>query len=144
MAGAAVNIGTGTTITFATSGFSAEVIETVDWTAITRGAVDTTHMTSTQATSGTFGGRTFVPTKFADPGQIALVVHLNPQTNVPIHGAAETVTITFPLVTGDATAAYWYCSGFVTEMGPSVPLEDKMTNRLVIKLTGLATMVDAT
>ena len=144
MPGAAVNIGTGTTITFATSGFTAEVIETIDWTTITRGAVDTTHMTSTQASTGNFGGRTFMPTKLADPGTINLMVHFRPDTNVPIHGAAETITVTFPLVSGDATAAYWYGTGFITEMGPSVPLEDRMTNRLSLKFSGLVTMVDAT
>ncbi len=143
MAGASVNIGTGTTITFATTGFSAEVIETVEWTGITRPAVDTTHMTSTQASTGQFGGRTFIPPKFADPGQIALMLHFNPQTNVPINSAAETITVAFPLVSGDATAASWSGTGFITEMGPSVPLEDKMVNRVTIKLSGLITMTDA-
>jgi hypothetical protein len=144
MPGAAVNIGTGTTLTFTTSGFSAEIIETIDWTAITRGAVDTTHMTTTQPSAGNFGGRTYIPTKFADPGQIALMVHFKPDTNVPINGVAETITVTFPLVTGDATAASWSATGFITEMGPSIPLEDKMVNRITVKLTGLVTMTDAT
>lgn len=144
MAGATVNIGTGTMITFNTSGFTAEVIETVDWTNVARQAVDTTHMKSTQASAGQFGGRTFMPTKYADPGQVALMVHFNPDTNVPIHANPETIRVTFPLVSGDATAAYWESSGFITEMGPSIPLEDKMVNRLTVKLTGLVTMTDAT
>lgn len=144
MPGASVNIGTGTTITFGTSGFTAEIIETIDWTTVTRGAVDTTHMTSTQASAGNFGGRTFMPTKFADPGTINLMVHFKPDTNVPIHGLSETITVTFPLVSGDATAASWSSSGFITEMSPAIPLEDKMTNRITVKLTGLVTMTDAT
>lgn len=143
MPGAAVNIGTGTTLTFATTGFTAEIIETISWNAIARGAVDTTHMTSTQASAGQFGGRTFMPTKFANPGQIVLQVHFKPDTNVPLHAAAETIRATFPLVTGDATAAYWEATGFITEMGPQIPLEDKMTNAITIQTSGLVTMTDA-
>lgn len=143
MPGTTVNIGTGTTILFATTGFTAEVIETVDWTGITRAAVDTTHMVSTQAGAGQFGGRTFIPPKFADPGQIALMLHFNPQTNVPIHAVPEIIRVTFPLVAGDATSAYWECTGFITEMGPSIVMEEKMTNRVTIKLSGLVTMTDA-
>jgi hypothetical protein len=144
MPGAAVNIGTGTTLTFTTSGFSAEIIETIDWTGITRGAAQTTHMTTTQATTGQIGGHTFIPTKFADPGQIALQVHFNPQTNPPLHQAPETIRITFPLVTGDATAAYWEGTGFMIEMGPSIPLEGVMVNRCVIKMSGIMVFTDAT
>ena len=144
MPGATVNIGTGTTITFATTGFSAEIVETINWANIARPAVDTTHMLSTQPTSGTFGGRTFIPPKFADPGEITLQVHHNPQLNVPINSAPEVITVTFPLVTGDATAAYWSGTGFITSMGIAIPLEDKMQNTITVKMSGLITYYDAT
>ena len=144
MPGTAVNIGTFTQISFATTGFTAQVIETVEWSGIARGAVDTTHMRSTAASTGQFGGRTFMPTAFADPGSIALMLHFAPDTNVPIHQPAETIRVTFPLVSGDTTAAYWESSGFITEMAPSIPLEEKMVNRVTVKLSGLVTMTDAT
>lgn len=144
MPGAAVDIGTGTTITFGTTGYSAQIDETIDWSDVTRGAVRTTHMGSTQPSVGQFGGHTYIPTKFANPGTLNLLVHFNPNDNVPIHQPPEMITATFPLVSGDMTAAYWYGTGFIIAASPSIPLEDKMVQRLTLQMSGNITMVEAT
>jgi hypothetical protein len=143
MPGTAVNVGTGTTVTFGTSGYSAN-LENVDWSGIDREAFPTTHMGTTQAGANQFGGKTFLPSKFADPGEITLEVQFNPQTNPPVHGVAETITVTWPQVTGDSTAASWACSGFVRSFRVSDPHDGKMMATIVAKLTGVATMTDAT
>ena len=142
MAGATVDVGTGTTITFGTSGFTANLMS-VRWSGISRAAIDTSHMGTTAAGANQFGSRTFIPGDLVDPGELALEVQFNPQTNPPIGAAAETITVTFPLVAGDATPASWACSGFVTAFEITDPLDDKMMATMTVKLSGKVSMTDA-
>jgi hypothetical protein len=143
MPGAAVNVGSGTTVTFGTSGYSANV-ENIDWSGMEREAFPTTHMTTTQPGANQIGGKTFIPSKYADPGEITLEVQYNPQTNPPLNGPAETITITFPLVSGDSTAANWACSGFLRSFRLTDPHDGKMMATAIIKMSGLITFTDAT
>lgn len=142
MPGAAVDVGHGTTITFGTSGWTGN-IESVTWGGISRTVIETSHMGTAAAGANKFGNRTYVPGDLVAPGQITLAVHFNPQTNPPIGAAAETITVTFPLVSGDATPATWAASGFVVSFDLQDPMDDKMTASLVIQLSGNVTMTDA-
>lgn len=138
MAGADVYIGTGTTVTFLTSAFSAQVTS-ISMSGLSRESVDVTHMGST----GTLGGKAFIPGKLADPGELTLEIHFNPDDTPPIMQAVETIRITFPLITGDTTPAKWECSGFATGFEFTDPLEAKMTGSLTIKCTGNITITPA-
>lgn len=143
MAGTAVNVGTASTVTFGTSGYSAN-IENVDWSGMERAAFETTHMSTTLPGANQIGGKTFIPSKFADPGEITLEVQYNPQTNPPLNGVAETITIGWPLVSGDSTAASWACSGFLRSFRITDPHDGKMMATAVVKLSGNISFSDAT
>lgn len=133
---AAVDIGTGTTVSFATSLFSAQVLA-VRGPNLTRGSVDTTHMGSTLPSSTELGGRTHIPVKLPDMGELELDIHFNPDTWPPIRGAAEVIRLTFPIPSGLSNGAYIQGSGFVISFDSAVPLEDKMTGTLRVKCSGV-------
>lgn len=145
MAGTTVDVGSGTTVAFTTGGFSAELID-VQWSGITRGSIETTHMgtTATAAAGATFGSRTFMPTDFTDPGELTLEYHFDPDITPPIEDATgDTVTVTWPKAAGDSSAAKWVGTGFVTGYTVNDPMEDKQTATLVFKLSALVTKTAA-
>jgi predicted secreted protein len=53
-------------------------------------------------------------------------------------GTAEVWTITIP---GPSIFA---CSGFITALGPAIPFDDKITQDVTIKLSGVVTYTDET
>lgn len=118
-----MEIGTGTTITFA-SGFFAEILDVSPPNA-SRESIQVSHM-------GTTDAHTFKPTDLADWGELTVEMGFDPATTVPITNAAETVTITFP----DSGATTWVFEGFMTGFEPSDPLEDRMTATATIKVSG--------
>ena len=125
------DVGTGTTIGFGTSGFSAEILN-VDGASMTREVIDTSHM-------GTTTWRTFIPGDLSDPGEVTFEFHFDPDAQPPINGAAEPITITFPLPAGQATPATLVGSGFISSWEFSDPFEDKMTANGTIKWSGALT-----
>lgn len=132
---AATTIGTGTTVTFGTSGFTAQVLE-VGWSGIEREAVDSTHM-------GTTTARSFIPSSLYDPGEIEMEVAFDGDDAPPISAAAETITVEFAKkASGSTNGAQWAATGFLTGVEVTAPLEDKMTATLTIKLSGEITFTD--
>lgn len=139
----AVDIGTGTTIVFGTSGFNAEVTD-VDWGGLSREAIETTHLGTAVAGAGKVGSKTYIPGDLSDPGEISLTGHFNPNLKPPMEAAAETITVTFPLPAGGTTPATWVASGFMTAFAETTPLEDKMGFTATIKITGNITVTQST
>ena len=143
MAGTPVNLGTGTGITFATSGFDAQLLS-VEWSGISREVVDTTFLTVTDPGAGKIGNRTYKTAIAVDPGTLECEFHFDPDNSPPIGGNPETITITFPLVSGDASAANWSAQGVMTEYNVTgISLDEKMVARATIKLTGAITITAA-
>ena len=122
MASPLVDIGTGITIAFGTSGFTCEILDVTPPEA-TRESIQTSHQ-------GTTTAHTFTPTDLYDPGGLEISFHFNPDTDPPIDGAAEDITITF------TSGATWAFSGFMTNYAASAPLEDKMTGSATFKASG--------
>lgn len=120
--------GTATTIAFGTSSFTAEVIS-INGSDITREDIDVTHLGSTSYME-------FQPAKLADGGTIEMEIHFDPDAQPPILGAAETITITFPLPAGQATPADLEFTGYVNSWGFEVPLEEVMSAEITIKVDG--------
>lgn len=124
--------GTGTTIVFGTSGFTAD-IESISLSGIERESIPTSHL-------GTVDWQTFMPADLADPGESSLNFQFDPADadDIPINAAAETITITWP----DGTTRE--CSGFIRS-GPEVTAEfnQKMMASAVIKWTGTPTWTPA-
>jgi len=121
----AQDVGTGTTITFGTSGFSADILS-ISSGGFTREAYETTHM-------GTTSDMTFEPKKLVDNGSLDIEFAFDPDAQPPIGGATETVTITFPLPTGGLTAATLVGSGFITDFSFSAEVEERMTASATLK-----------
>ena len=130
----AADTGTGSTVTFGTSGWAGEILD-INFDGFNREAIDTTHL-------GTTTARTFMPSDLYDPGELTLEVQFDGDDGPPI-AAAETITITFPLKSGDTTAGNWAGSGFVTGFSFGLPLEGKQTGTMTIKFTGAITETDA-
>lgn len=135
MATPAVNIGTGATITFGTSSFTAQITN-ISLSGVSREVLDTSNLSTPIAGSGKFGSKTFLAGDLVDPGSVTIEGHLNPDTVVPIEGASETITITFPVSTGAPTAAKWVFPGQVISFDATVPLEELMSFTMEIKAVG--------
>lgn len=118
-------IGTGTTISFATSTFAADIIDVGQMASWERPAIDTSHMGNTD-------WRSFLPGKLTDPGEAQYQIAFAPGTSPPISAAPETITI-------GGFGGTISGSGFVTSYTPNSPLEDRMTADVTIKWTGANT-----
>ena len=129
------DIGTGASVTFGTSGFSAS-IESINHNDISREAVNSSHL-------GTTNYHTFIPTDLTDPGEMELEIQHDPDEQLPINGAAETITITYPVPSGLTNGATHQFSGFLTNYSISTPLEDKMMATITVKASGTITFTDA-
>jgi len=129
-------ITTGATVTFGTSGFTV-YLDSFSVGGTGREAIDTSHM-------GTTGSRTFSPGKLFDEGTLTLNGHCNPDNTPPKTGAAETITITWPLEEGESTAAEWEAECFVTAYDFDAPMEDKATVSVQLKVSGSWTVTPAT
>jgi hypothetical protein len=122
------SLGVGTAITFS-SGFCAEITD-VKIGGLSREAVDVTNFGSTG------GFKEFIPSTLIDSGELEVELIYTPGTAPPIGGDAETVTITFPVASGDTTGGSISCSGFLTDAEETVPMDDKISQSVTIKFTG--------
>jgi len=121
-------IGTGTTITFGTSGFSAEILDVTPPDG-SREPINTSHM-------GTLVAHTFTPAKLVDWGEFSFDAHFDPALTPLVKGAAETITIAFP----NSGASSWAFEGFCDGYSPTDPLEGKATIAIKIKVSGDVTI----
>lgn len=131
------DIGDGATINFGTSSFSASW-KSLQHVGVARQVIETTHL-------GTSNAKTFMPGDLYDPGEITGTLSYNPNTQPPIAGAAETITLTFPIPTGSNTGATMACTGFVTSFDePTLENDTEMIANVSIKLSGEITWTDGT
>jgi hypothetical protein len=131
------DIGTGATLTYA--GLTANLMS-VEVSGVAREAIESSHL-------GTTTARTFVVGDLYDPGTIEAEIQYDtedPMTNMAVYDdAASVLTLTFPLATGDATAATLAASAFVVDHSISVGLEELVTATFTFKLSGAITLVNA-
>lgn len=122
------DVGTGITIVFGTSGFTAEVMN-INGNDMTRPEINASHM-------GTTGYQEYIPGKLLEGGSVELEINFDPDQIPPLNAAAETITITFPLPQGGITPADVEFTGFINSWSWSAPLEEKMTADVGIKVDG--------
>lgn len=115
MADTSVDCGHGTQVIFATSGFTAQLVE-IRLRSLARSIVQSSHMGTTAASAGQFGNRTAIPGQLESPGQLVMDAYFNPQTNPPIAARPEAITIRWPLPTGAAFGAVWEMAGFLVNL----------------------------
>lgn len=129
----------GATLTLSSSTWeTAALLKSIQFDAIVRQALETTHL-------ATSNGRTFMPEDLPDYGSITIeFYHID--AIAPPFTAAETVTITYPLGSGQSGAATFACSGFCIEYTPGSPtgVGEMMMGSIKFKLTGQATFTAAT
>ena len=114
--------GFGTPIAFS-SGFFAEIIS-VDGPDLSREAIDTTHMGTTN------GWKTFIPSDLKDGGPLSVEMAYVPGTSPPIGEAESSGTVTYP---DSSTCSF---TGFMTSFSSSIPIDDRMTASAEIKVNG--------
>lgn len=129
-----VDVGTGLTITFGTTSYAAEITG-ANFDGANVPVIDTSHMGTTGARTKRFGD-------LIDEGQVRVQIHFNPNAQPPM-GTEETVTITFPIPSGDTNGATAAGTGGITERGMEVPLEDKMVGEYTITWTDDVTWTDS-
>ncbi len=114
-------LGTGTTITFATSAFSAEILS-VDGPSQSRESVQSSHM-------GTEDYHTFMPADLVDGGEVTIEIAHEATTSPPIDQDAEIITIDWGGV-GNTDIF----SGFVTAYTPNAAIDERMTASMTVKV----------
>ena len=125
--------GTGTTITFGTTSWTGSIIS-IGGTTQSREALEDSHL-------GTSGEKTFVFDDLIDPGSFDIEFYWDQSASVmprdTILQPAETITISFPLKSGESTNATFTGSGGVVEAsGPDVSNGELMTGSMTIQWDG--------
>lgn len=128
------DVGTGSTITFGTSSYSASVTD-IQIGGQERAVIDTSHM-------GTTGARTKIVGDLYEPGTVEVSIIYDPNSEPPF-GAAETITVTWPIPAGGASGATLAGSGFISSRSQSIPLEDLMTATYTIQYADDLTYTDS-
>lgn len=122
----AINYGDGTTIAFATTSFTANVIS-INGPNPTREPIPTTHL-------GTTNDMTFIPAALVDGGDVSITIQYDPTVTIPIDEPAETITID-PAGSG-STLSF---SGFLTSATHSFAVGELMQTDINIKVSGAIT-----
>ena len=140
MASPAVNVGTGTTLTFGsvfsgTPSTSVYEITNVSWDGISCGDVPTSHMGIT-ASPATFGGMDYIPGDLVDPGTLTVEGHFQPSLTPPIEVAAGVLTLAFAGAGSWAATTTSAGTAICTGFSVGVPFEDKMSFSATFKLSG--------
>jgi hypothetical protein len=125
--------GTGTTLAFGTSAFQTGVTFIDVGGSATRGAVDTTNLSTTVA-------MTYEPADLYDGGEVTATLDWDPEeflitATFFLAHAAETVTITFP--NADTYAASMFCTNL--NWGP-VAVNTRMQANVTMKVSGAITI----
>lgn len=130
------DVGTGTSVAFGTSAYSAN-LEDLSWGGLERPKVATTHLgTTTMGTS--------MPGDIVEPGSVTLIVQYDPDTQPPIEGAAETITITYPVPTGHSNGATHAFTGYVTKFTPpDAKVDTLMLATIELAISGDVSFTDA-
>ncbi len=121
--------GTGASIAFATSQFASNLIS-LTLPEKTRAEMDTSHL-------GTSSAKTWKNAKLKDVGTIACEFDHNPDEVSLIEQEPEQITITYPLLPGQATAATLVFNGFVTqEGGEEFKIDTLLRTKATIRVNG--------
>lgn len=129
--------GQGASIAFGTSSFSNDLIS-LTLPDKAREVLETTHL-------GTTGAKTYKPAKLKNVGDIACEFDHNPAQADLLLGDVETITISYPLISGQSTPTKLQFSGFVTNVGgEEFKTDAKLMSKVTIKVSGDITVIAAT
>lgn len=129
MANAAVDTGHGATLTLSTSALS------FNWTSIDLGEetiddIATSHLGST-------GYKEYVPGDLKEGGSITIPFQFDNEAALPGLGTVETATVTFPLASGQTTAATLAGTGYLKRLKrPNLQTDTLQDGELVFMWDG--------
>ena len=122
-------LGTGVTVTFETSEFTAELLGVTPF-AMSRPAVDTTHL-------GTTGFKTYEPGDLVDGGEGQLRIKYDPGTTIPMFAVAELITIGMPDSSdGDVTYNAFITGFAIGEISEDAQVEATVTLKITSTVSG--------
>lgn len=124
------DLGTGTILAFATSAFSANLID-IGGPSQERASIETTHMATATAHS-------FIPGDLVDGGEVDITFEYNGDDTPPIDQAIEVVTINWGGVGAGFTSSF---NAFMTNFTPGAAIEERMTATATLKVDGAVTTV---
>ena len=129
--------------TFSLGGTTVGNIISIGGPDISRDALDVSTMDSTSK------AREFIP-GMLDSGEITIEVNYDGTAagtgnflSEQMTTTAQTMTLVLPAQGTHGTSS-WAISGFMTGLGNAVPFDDKVTQSITIKLSGLYTYTDST
>lgn len=129
--------GVGATITFGTSTFTSDLLKLTIPERM-REVLETTHL-------GTAVAKTYKPAQLQTVGVISAEFDHDPAASDLLLGDVETITIAYPLQSGQTTPAKIQFSGFVTKQGgEEFAVDAKMVTKVDIQVTGALTKIAAT
>lgn len=130
-------IGYGVVITFSSSLFA--MITSVKWSGMKRAAVNVSYSAMTDSWEA------FIPKKLVDAGELDVELLFDNEMGLiaAITAAPATVTVAWPLPqSGGTTKGTWACSGFLTDLEATAPIDDKMVATAKLKFTGIPTLTN--
>lgn len=138
---------TGLTLTTGTSAFTCQ-ITSFGWSGLTRDAIETTHLGTAANSATKIGNRTYIPSDLIDPGELQFNGYQSTLMSAAkgpevMKTAAETITVTYPLTSGDGSAATAVGSGFFTSYEQTGERDGVITFTATIKWTSEVTISDA-
>jgi hypothetical protein len=120
--------GTGTSISFGASGFSADIIS-VDLNERARQTIETTHL-------GTKGAKTYKPGEVVDLGEMTVVVDHNPNELQLVGYPVESIVISYPLQAGEVVPTKIPLFGLIIAQGDQqMQMDKRMVTKLKVKLS---------
>lgn len=137
MSGNKINLeGTGATIAFETSGFDAPLVS-LTLPELTREKLETTHLATPDA-------KTNQPGKLYAVGDISCVFRHDAEQTSLIFEAPEVITITYPLLPGEAVAKRLSFTGYaISDGGEEVAVDTIMDTSVTIAVSGAVTVTPA-
>ena len=128
--------GMGTTISFATSGWTGSVLS-IGASTLSREALDTTKINQSLGAGNASVVRSFTPGGAFDPGQFEVEALFTGEAQLQsVSKVAETITITFPTVFDTDTTLTG--TGFILEAGtPECNIDDAMKFSFTVKWDGI-------
>lgn len=120
----------GTTITFATSGFAADLL-----TLSLEMGRESYEATSYEDIAAVMG--------VADLGRAVLSIGFafDPNSEPPIDQAAEKIRIEWPKTSGQSRGTVWSFDGFVSEYDPGASMESRMESSMQVVVSGSVTTI---
>jgi|SRR6266568_2712768 len=137
-------IGLGTKIIWTQSGFGGEIINQITGLGASRKDFDATHMDVPALQPGQFANGQKVPSDVAELKDMHYELHLDEAAAVPpVGGEPETIELQFRRRKTDLTPAKWSATGWLKEFEWTIPVEGKMTAKVVVAFTGDAVFTKA-